>query len=163
MAGVGCGAAMMADAPEGLKARLGWPAYVVSAARHLSDHPMTVGLRLDDGERLTRRAQTVLVGNVGRLQGGILLLPDAEPDDGVLDVVVISPRHPVEWIRVGTRVLVRRRGGDRRVERFRARRVEVRAMEEQPMQLDGDFVGRASRFVAEVEPRALLLKVPRYL
>ncbi|MDP9418051.1 MAG: diacylglycerol kinase, partial [Actinomycetota bacterium] len=34
MAGVGFDAALVGDAPETLKARVGWPAYVVSAARH---------------------------------------------------------------------------------------------------------------------------------
>jgi YegS/Rv2252/BmrU family lipid kinase len=160
MAGLGFDAAMMADAPEALKARVGWPAYIVSGVRHLADRPMTVGLRIDGGERLTRRASTVLVGNVGRLQGGIPLMPDAEPDDGILDVVVIAPRHVVDWVQVGARVLARRRGGDRRVERFRARRVEIRAAEEQPVQLDGDPFGTATRLVAEVEPRSLVLRVP---
>jgi YegS/Rv2252/BmrU family lipid kinase len=161
MAGLGFDAAMMADAPEALKARVGWPAYVVSGSRHLRDRPMTVGLRIDGGERLTRRASTIVVGNVGRLHLGIPLLPDAQPDDGILDVVVIAPRHPLEWVRVGARVLARRRHGGRQVEHFRARTVEVRALEEQPMQLDGDAVAAATRFVAEVEPGALLLHVPR--
>jgi YegS/Rv2252/BmrU family lipid kinase len=161
MAGLGFDAAMMADAPEALKARVGWPAYIVSGVRHLADRPMTVGLRLDDGERLTRRASTVLIGNVGRLQGGIPLMPDARPDDGVLDVVVIAPRHVADWVRVGASVLARRRGGDRRVERFRARRVEIRTVEDQPVQLDGDPAGSSSRVVAEVQPGALLVRVPR--
>jgi YegS/Rv2252/BmrU family lipid kinase len=161
MAGLGFDAAIMADAPERLKAQVGWPAYVVSGARHLTDRPITVGLRIDDGERLTRRVRTVVIGNVGRLQGGIPLLPDAQPDDGVLDVVVISPRHAGDWVRVGARVISRHDRVDRRVERFRAERVEIRCIEPQPVQLDGDVVEERTRLVAEVDPGALVLRVPR--
>ena len=140
---------------------MGWPAYVVSGARHLTDRPITVGLRIDDGERLTRRARTVVIGNVGRLQGGISLLPDAEPDDGVLDVVVISPRHVGDWVRVGARVIARHDRVDRRVERFRAKRVEIRCLEPQPVQLDGDVVEERTHLIVEVDPGALVLRVPR--
>ena len=50
--------------------------------RHLRDRPMRVSIRIDDEPPLRRRARTVLVANVGRLQGGVRLLADAEPDDG---------------------------------------------------------------------------------
>jgi diacylglycerol kinase family enzyme len=92
MAGMGFDAAMMEEAPEGLKKRLGWVAYLVSGAKHLTDRRMRVTLLIDDGAPQHVLARTVLVGNVGTLQGGVPLLPDAEPDDGVLDVAVVSPR-----------------------------------------------------------------------
>jgi hypothetical protein len=71
MAGIGFDAAMMADATEDMKRFAGWPAYVASALRHLRDPVMRVRLCIDDGPPLRRRARTVLVGNVGRLQGGL--------------------------------------------------------------------------------------------
>ncbi len=160
MAGVGFDAAIMEDAPEALKRRVGWPAYLVSGARHLWDRPMTVGVRVDDGPRLTLRAQTVLIGNVGRLQGGIDLLPDAEPDDGVLDVVAITPRNVLEWARVGLNVIIRRVDQDGQVQHWRGRRIEIRTLQPQPMQLDGDPLGETMRLVVQVEPGALLLRVP---
>lgn len=159
MAGLGLDASLTTDVPEKLKAKVGWAAYVVSAARHLRDPRFTVRMRLDDGPTRRVRARTVVVGNVGRLQGGLVLLPDAEPDDGLLDVVVVSPSGPVDWLRVAGRVLTRRAYEDPRLRRARARRVELEAIPAQPSELDGDDAGERSRLLIEVEPAALLLKV----
>ena len=84
MAGMGFDAAMMADTTEGMKQFAGWPAYVASALRHLRDPLMRVRLRIDGGPPLRRSARTVLIGNVGQLEGGLELLPDAAADDGIL-------------------------------------------------------------------------------
>ena len=123
LSGIGFDAAMMRDAPEKLKRRVGWPAYVVSGARHLRGRIIRVKITVDGGETLHRRVRTVVVGNVGRLQAGIPLLPDAEPDDGILDVIVIAPRGLLDWGRVADRVLTRRSRPDRRMERYRGRHV----------------------------------------
>jgi diacylglycerol kinase family enzyme/membrane-associated phospholipid phosphatase len=163
MAGMGFDAALVADAPEGLKRALGWPAYVVSGVRHMFDRPMRITLRLDGGEPLSRRPRTVLVGNVGRLQGGLLLLPDARPDDGVLDVVLVATSGPVGWLRVVGRVLLRRRKGFAKrpsLEHFTACRVEIESDRPQPRQLDGDPIGAGTTLCLEMEHHALLVRVP---
>lgn len=161
MAGIGFDAAMMADAPGRLKAAMGWPAYVVSGARHLRDRPMTVELRLDGGSPFTRTARGIIVGNVGTLQAGLRLLPDARPDDGLLDVVIMSPRRLRDWARVVVGLAVRRDGGERDMERFQVRRVELRTDRPQPSQLDGDPTGDVDVMLLEVDCGALLVRVPR--
>src|SRR5918911_419642 len=88
MAGTGFDARMMREAPEGLKNVLGWPAYIVGGARGLRRSRVHVRVRLDEDERRDDVVRTVLVGNVGRLQAGLQLLPDAAPDDGALDVAL---------------------------------------------------------------------------
>ena len=161
MAGMGFDAAMMEDAPEGLKKRLGWAAYLVSGAKHLTDRRMRVTLQLDDDAPKRVLARTVLVGNVGTLQGGIPLLPDAEPDDGILDVAVVGPRGLGEWAMVAFRVLTRRRQRDRRLACYRARRVSIRTRHRHPRQLDGDPLEPGRELTVSVRPGALLLRVPQ--
>jgi YegS C-terminal NAD kinase beta sandwich-like domain len=101
---------MLAATSETAKTRIGWPAYVLGALRHLKDRPMRVSIRIDDGEPMRRRARSVLVANVGRLQGGIRLLAEAEPDDGVRDIAVLTPRTLWHWAALGWGV-IRRKGG----------------------------------------------------
>jgi YegS/Rv2252/BmrU family lipid kinase len=160
MAGMGFDAAMVGGAPERLKRRLGWPAYAVSAAKHLRSGPMRVEVRLDDRVPLHRQARSVLVANVGRLQAGIRLLTDAEPDDGLLDVALIAPRKLRHWAVLAAAVLLRR---DRtpRMEVFRARRIEVISDRPQPRQLDGDVIEPSDTLSVRVVHEALWLCVPQ--
>ena len=53
----------------------------------------------DEQPTRKRQARTVVVGNVGRLQGGVDFLPDALPDSGQFDVAILAPRtpHPAPW------------------------------------------------------------------
>jgi YegS/Rv2252/BmrU family lipid kinase len=159
MAGLGFDAAIMRDAPEGLKKAVGWPAYVVSAAKHLRGRGIRVTITIDDGRPMHRRVRTVVVGNVGKLQGNIPLLPDARPDDGILDVVVIATRNVIDWARVTGRVVRRAHVPDRRMERFTGRHVLVEASHRQPRQLDGDVIEDSRSMDIRIEPSALKVMV----
>jgi YegS/Rv2252/BmrU family lipid kinase len=161
MAGTGFDAAMMADATEDMKRFAGWPAYVASGFRHLSDPVMRVRLRIDGDPPLRRPARTVLVGNVGRLQGGLELLPDAAADDGLLDVVIVAPRTLRDWIRVAWRVVRRDRTRDPHLERFRGRSVLVEADRIVPRQMDGEVIDDGRSLNVRIEPGALVVRVPQ--
>ncbi|GFJ85100.1 diacylglycerol/lipid kinase family protein [Phytohabitans houttuyneae] len=91
MAGMGFDARMLDATSDTAKARFGWPAYIAGALRHVTDRRMNVTVRIDGGKPIRRKAQTVLVANVGRLQGGVRLLTEARPDDGLLDVAILTP------------------------------------------------------------------------
>ncbi|MGH3423898.1 MAG: diacylglycerol/lipid kinase family protein, partial [Nocardioidaceae bacterium] len=161
MAGLGLDAAIMTGAPDRLKAKMGWFAYVVSAVRHLFAFPATrVQISVDGGPFVKRRARTVVIGNVGYLQAGIPLLPDAVIDDGQLDVVVIAPSRRSGWLRVALRVFTKRKRTDARLDRMTGREVVVRADRPTPMQLDGDPIGAGIELRAEIMPGVLLVRVP---
>ncbi|MGC5022630.1 diacylglycerol/lipid kinase family protein [Micromonospora sp. DT47] len=160
MAGMGFDAQMLDSTSETTKARIGWPAYIMGAAKHLRDRPMRVSIRIDDRPPMRRRARSVLIANVGRLQGGVRLLTDAEPDDGWLDVAVLTPRTLGHWVAMGW-ALVRRRGSVPRMEVFRARKVEITSNRAQPRQLDGDLIDPGRSLKAEIRPESLWLCVPR--
>lgn len=160
MAGLGFDAAMMADASASLKASVGWPAYLLSAARHLRDDAVRITLTLDDRPPRRLQVRTVLIGNVGQLQAGLQLLPDAAPDDGVLDVAVIAPRGVLDWLRVVGRVLTAGSTSDRRLERATAQQVQLRTRLPQRYELDGDPLGTTTVLLVTVEPGALTVAVP---
>lgn len=159
MAGLGFDAAVMADAPEKLKRKVGPLAYGFSGMKNLRGPRFKVRVTVDDAGELTRRVRTVVIGNCGRLTAGLVLLPEARIDDGWLDSVLLSPAGIVEWVAVAGRVLTRRRTGHQRVDHHRSRTVRVCPDQAQEVQLDGDPIGKAYAMSAAVDPLALVVRV----
>jgi diacylglycerol kinase family enzyme len=125
------------------------------------------------------RVSSILVANLGYLPGNIELIPDAEIDDGKLDVVVLQPRNLMGWLlvwrsvtwenRVLRRVAIGRQfldltGGSRRREvvysRGRAVDIEIEADAEE-FEIDGDEFGTVVSARFRVDPAALIVRVPR--
>jgi YegS/Rv2252/BmrU family lipid kinase len=160
MAGIGFDAMLLDSTGEPLKKRLGWLAYAVSALRHLRARPVRATLRADGGQALRRRASGIIVGNVGALQGGLALLPGAEPDDGVLDLMVLTARGWSGWLALAIDVMARRtRTG--RVARSEFRELRVQLDRPQLWELDGEVMGMTRELVVVVQPGQLLVRVPR--
>ncbi|WP_306215957.1 diacylglycerol/lipid kinase family protein [Actinoplanes sp. RD1] len=160
MAGMGFDAQMLEGTSEVAKKHVGWIAYVGGAVKHLRDRPMRVIISLDGKPALHRRPRSVIVGNVGRLQGGVRLLSEADPADGKLDVAILSPRSLAQWAALGWAV-VRRRERVPSMETYTAAKVEIRAARPQPRQLDGDLIEPGKSMSIGVRHRALLLCVPQ--
>ncbi|WP_055602702.1 diacylglycerol kinase family protein [Streptomyces aureus] len=185
MAGAGFDAAMVRDASPRLKARLGWAAYVLAAARHLRDPRTRVSLRVDGGRRRRHRARMVVVGNVGTLQGGVELLPGARADSGRLDVVLFDPEGAAGWLAATGHLISRAvrprsmeprqnartaadpaQAGPRSVAGgaltyYRGRRIDIRFAGAQPREIDGDPLTDGRRLTVETEPGALRVRLPR--
>lgn len=161
MAGMGFDAAIMEGVNEDIKKRVGWLAYVLSALKSLMFPAVRLEISVDDGEFTKHRARTVVVGNVGFLQAGMPLLPDAAIDDGVLDVVMLHPRKFLSWIPLAYRVLARRPRTDELVNRMTGHTIVVRAATDTPRQLDGDSIGPGRELRMTCIHGRLLVRVPR--
>jgi len=161
MAGMGFDAAIMEGVNEDLKKRVGWVAYVVSGAKSLMFPAVRVDISVDGGEFTRHRARTVVVGNVGFLQAGLPLLPDAAIDDGLLDVVILHPRNFFSWIPLAWRVLLKLKHTDELVNRMTGASVVVRASTDTPRQLDGDSIGPGRELRMQCVHGRLLVRVPR--
>jgi YegS/Rv2252/BmrU family lipid kinase len=160
MAGLGLDARMLSDTSDPLKKRLGWFAYAISAVRHLGDRPLRVAVSADGGRRRRMRANALIVGNVGWLRGGLPLLPDARPDDGMLDAVVLIAGGLTGWLTATAAILLRRQaqGG---IYRLQFTKLVVTLDREQPWELDGEVMGSTRRLTVEAQPGALLLRMPQ--
>ena len=102
------------------------------------------------------------MANLGKIQGGVPILPDAVPDDGQLDIAVLKTRTVGDWVGVATRILVRSHKPGPDVDTFRAHKVEIRCDRAQPVQFDGDTVEPTDRLDLEIDPSSLTLAVPEH-
>jgi len=163
MAGIGLDAVIIEGTNPELKRAVGSAAYFLSAARNANHPALHTTIQVDDQPPLRRRAHLILVGNVGILQGNIQLMPAARADDGLLDVLIASPRSVNDWVRLTTKVLTRQRRQDEQLDRLTGRTVRISVDPPDSYQLDGDLVGICTSMLAEVAGGALVLRVPREL
>jgi diacylglycerol kinase family enzyme len=160
MAGLGLDAAIIADAPDSLKKHVGWAAYVVSTVKNLNHPFVRVEITIDDQPPVRRRARTVVIGNVGTLQANIPLLPDAKPDDGKIDLVVLAPRRISHWPRLALSLVIKSLDEGRQIERFTGETIQVKAATTVRRELDGDQISNGRILTASVDPAALLVRIP---
>ena len=158
MAGLGLDAKMLRSTSEAAKKRFGYAAYVLAILRHVGDPPLRIAVRTDGGRPKKYSATGVIVGNVGWLHGGIRLLPDAQPDDGLLDAAVLTSRGLVGSITLGLRILLRRDGAQ--VVRGSFRSLRIRVDREHLWELDGEVLGTTKELKVGLYHEKLLLRVP---
>jgi YegS/Rv2252/BmrU family lipid kinase len=118
-----------------------------------------VRVELDDGEQREARMHDVIVAN-GRWHGGAMLLaPEAQPDDGLFDVVLIGDINKRDFVTTAPKIYKGTYLAHPKVDLLRAKSVTVDAPERLPIELDGEQVGTTpARF--EIVPRALRIRVP---
>jgi len=124
---------------------------------------------MDESPWYNVRLRSLMIGNCGRLPGGITLLPGAVLDDGWLDVGAIDTRVGLlGWGQLFGEVALQRFGSRSRlpnkagkIDHARAQVVRVRTREAQPIQVDGDIIGRAFEVAVRVDPLALTVRVDK--
>jgi diacylglycerol kinase (ATP) len=160
MAGTGLDAVVMENTGEALKARVGRLAYFISGFRAMFGPQTRVTVAFDGAPAVRRRSRTVVVGNIGTLIGGLVLMPEATFDDGVLDIVNIAPKGLAGWVAVVLRVISRRRRGHQRIEHWQATSVVITTEAPQAAQIDGDPIGEVSVLSLRVDPGVLVVRIP---
>lgn len=158
--GMGFDAEVMAQVDDGLKRRIGWGAYVASGLGRLVGQRHPVRIWLDDEPPRITRVRSVLVATAGTLTGGVTLLPEAQLDDGLADVVTVTPRTLAGWAQIIWWAVRGARGSNPLMQQRQVRKVRIDARWPMPAQIDGDAISDAVRLDVTVEPGALVVKVP---
>lgn len=171
MAGFGLDAQMIVETDDELKARAGWLAYVESLGRAAAGTEVVdLTITLDDGPATNASAHTLLIANCGTLQAGVTLLPDALPDDGELDLLLLSADGVAGWLDTARnmvwdnglkRLLTKSTNAESSDSAHHDRAKYVRVALPSPLdfELDGDGVGPVSQIEVSVLPGALQVAV----
>jgi diacylglycerol kinase (ATP) len=157
MTGIGFDAMMIRDADPAVKKRLGSLAYVISAIRHVPARLVGAAVEVDGARVWSGRTAMVLVGNCGTVTGGLDVFPDAEPDDGRLDVAVLSARTVRDWMSVLWRLVRHRSQRPELVARFTGTSIGVRTVRTMAYELDGEDRPPSQALQIGIEPGALIV------
>lgn len=167
MVGFGLDAHMLAETDNDLKGKAGWLAYVAAMGRAVTaSETVDFRITLDDGEQQTLSGHTLLIGNCGDIQGGFTLLPDAQIDDGRLDLLLISAENVTQWLQTLRTVVwdngIRRLlGGDDETvsndftQHLTGEIIAVALPGPVPFEIDGEEAGAISKLAVRVQPGAL--------
>ena len=160
MAGIGFDARIMREVDSATKARLGRAAYLRSGARAMTAGPRRTRIKVDGQVWFDDKATCVLFGNVGTITGGLSVFPDAQPDDGVLEIGVITAQGRKDWLGVLSRVITHEPDKSPMVNMTHGRKVSVRLGKPMPFELDGGARPKTKKLRVRIEPAAVLVRVP---
>jgi diacylglycerol kinase (ATP) len=90
MAGAGFDGWLIKEADRRMKDRVGRAVYLYAGSRNLSARPVNAVIEADGKRFFKGRVSCVLIGNVGRVVGGIEAFSGAQPDDGLLELGVVT-------------------------------------------------------------------------
>lgn len=168
--GFGIDAHMIAETNDDLKDKAGWLAYVESLGRALQASEVVPFHITRDGEPGSdEEGHTLMIANCGQLQGGLTLLPDADPSDGELDYLVLSAEGFGQW--AGTLKTMMWDNGLMRLMRKdddvtssdavnfgRAKKLAVTLPEARAFEIDGEEIGETKGFVVTIQPSAIRVR-----
>jgi diacylglycerol kinase (ATP) len=161
MAGAGFDAQMIREADAGLKNRIGRVAYVWTGVNQLGRRPFEATIKVDGSSWFEGKASSVLLGNVGELFGGFEAFEDAHPDDGMLELGVVTADSVLDWLRTIARTAVGSSGASPFVQVTKARSAEVTFDRKVLYEVDGGERKEVKKLAVEVEPAAIEVCVPK--
>lgn len=160
MAGIGFDARMIADADSGLKDRIGRVAYVWTGAKNLRSKTFKATIVVDGAEWFRDSASCILVGNVGRLVGGVEAFEDARPDDGLLELGVVTASGVLQWTRTLAHAIAGSAAASPYARATKAHTIEVKLSRKVLLELDGGDRKPVRSIRIQVEPDAIEVRVP---
>ena len=161
MAGAGFDASMIRQADGGLKDRFGRVAYVWTGSKSLRAKPFKAKIAIDGVPWYSGDASCILIGNVGRLFGGLEVFEDARPDDGRLEIGVVNADGITDWVRTLARTAVGQAERSPLVQTTSAKRITVKLDRKVLYEVDGGDRSKVKSFKIKVQPRAVTICVAK--
>jgi YegS/Rv2252/BmrU family lipid kinase len=160
MAGIGLDALMIRDADAGMKDRFGRAAYIWTGARHIRSNPVRTKVRVDGHTWFDDKASCVLIANVGTIGAGVTAFDHASPNDGKLDVAVMTADGAWQWLRTLTRASVGHAEKSPLVQMTQATKITIETRKRLPYELDGGARPKTDKLRVRVVPHAMTIRVP---
>jgi YegS/Rv2252/BmrU family lipid kinase len=160
MAGAGLDAQTMQDTGTEIKAFLGPTAYLLAGAKNIATPPVPVEIVVDGRRFYSDDVALVVAANFAKTMADIEAFAEATPDDGVLELGIVTAASITEWVRTLASLAL----GD--VERSpftqftRGHRFEIRFSRPTIYELDGNPRKPVRRLRVRVHPSSITFCVP---
>ena len=130
----------------------------IAAKQSLQYKPVEMSLRFEDREVVVE-VLFVTVANIAHYGGGAIIAPDADPTDGLLDVVVVKSASALEMLLHTPKLFDGSFDQADPVEIYPCRSVRILRSEVGPIHIDGDPHEAGAVLNYSVNPRSLRVRV----
>jgi diacylglycerol kinase family enzyme len=134
---------------------------VWTGSENLRSKPFRATIKVDGVGWYKGKASCILLGNVGELFGGVEAFEDARPDDGKLELGVVTADGLLEWGRMLARTAVGSASKSPFAQTTKAQSVTVKLDRKVLYELDGGDRMKVKQFKVNVEAGAISVCVPR--
>jgi len=160
-AGFGFDARVTAEAHKS-KHLSGMPLYIVAIIRALSDLKCPLVRIRAAGFEAEQRVLMIAAANGRYYGGGMKVAPEAQPDDGLMEVCIADSMGPFSALQKLPRFVAGTHVTLEEVRMLRAPELELEFLEPVLIELDGDLIlpQPFTRYRLSVLPRAISIRVP---
>ena len=138
---VGIGAAIYPDALKASKGRLSHLKGAIETALNHETKP-EVTVVMNGESTVTVKTMLTIVSNVPLIGPNMLTNPDASLEDGMLDVSLYPEFSKAELLNYSTQVLNEGSADDGKIQRYRARKLKIKASPKLDVMADGVMLGQ---------------------
>ncbi|HEY8729920.1 MAG TPA: diacylglycerol kinase family protein [Acidothermaceae bacterium] len=160
MAGAGFDALMIKDADRGLKDRIGRAAYLWTGTKNVTAQRVKTTIAVDGKRYFKGPLSCVLIGNVGQVIGGVRAFKGARPDDGLLELAMVTAKNPVQWARTLGRLAAGKAEKSPFVNMTRGKKFTIDFDRKFLYELDGGTRPAVKKLRVKVRPASIFICVP---
>jgi len=162
MAGCGFDAKIIREVSREKKRKLGLFAYYIEGVMQLFRPKYAVfKIKLDNDRIIKVRGLVAMIANSGNILGDLLsLFPNASFNDGILDLLIVSPKNIFDYFSITWKLIIRHPyDKTKKIQYFKAKQIEIKTKPSLFVQADGDVIGKTPVNI-EVVPKAIEILVP---
>jgi len=141
MAGAGFDSRIFDQANPELKQKVGWFAYLPSAASSLRMPPSRFTITTESASFVLTSPMVLVANGAGIVRPSLYVYPGISTDDGWLDLIAVTATEPTAIAGVVARFVTRSMDRSPHILHARAKSVRIEATPPMPVQVDGDVVG----------------------
>ena len=130
-------------------------AYLRGAAAALPDlHAYQARILLDDAEEISAQLYNIVIANGRFVAGGLPIAPNADPSDGLLDIVLVPKLGLAEMALLAAEIILGKHVSSNSAIFRRAKKIDLHARPGMWFNVDGELVGNAPA-VFQIIPQGL--------
>lgn len=163
IAGIGLDAEIMHGADREMKDRLGLFAYLVSAVKNFQNRAHVYQVTLDDKKPFRVRAKTIMASNMGKVMGGVEVVPSADPQNGSLQLGIVKSNSVLAWLNLIWHGIFATVDTSPNYMMYSAKHIEIHSVRQKIMyQCDGNDFPPTNSLIIDIFPKSVTINgVPK--